>query len=147
MALIAEDARHRAEQLLAITKRLTDLIGEETRRIDARESPSAGPEAEEKTRLSNAYRLELSRIGQDKSLIEGAPPHLLTELRTDTAALHEALAAHETALHAVKLITEGLVQAMAEEVARSRSGGALYGSRGAMTNAVAPSAALIDRSA
>lgn len=70
----------------------------------------------------NAYRLELARVKQEPSLIDPAPPALLVQLRAKTVRLHEALAAHEIALGAVKLITEGLVQAMAEEVARQRAG-------------------------
>ncbi len=61
MALIADDAADRAEQLLLLTERLGHLIGEETRRIEAREPPLAGAEADEKSRLANAYRLELAR--------------------------------------------------------------------------------------
>jgi len=130
MALIADDAKDRAEQLLLVSERLAALIDLETQRIEARQPPLDGAEAEEKARLANAYRLELARIKQDRSLIEGAPPALLAQLRQSTVALHEKLAAHETALNAVKVVTEGLVHAMAEEVARQRVGDAQYGAGG-----------------
>lgn len=42
MALIADDARDRAEQLLALTERLTVLITEETQLIEARKPPLEG---------------------------------------------------------------------------------------------------------
>ena len=74
MALLADDARDRAEQLLLITERLTAMVTEETRRIDARQSPLEGAQADEKNRLANAYRLELARIKQEPSLIQSAPP-------------------------------------------------------------------------
>ncbi len=147
MALIADDARDRAEQLLLITERLTTLVTEETRRIDARLPPLEGAEGEEKHRLSNLYRLELTRVKHDRSLIEAAPPELLTKLRVKTEALHEALAAHEIALGAVKIITEGLVQAMAEEVVRQRRGEASYNASGGMAAPAGLGAALLDRSA
>lgn len=147
MALIADDAKDRAEQLLAATERLTVLIGEETRRIDAREPPLTGAEAEEKNRLANAYRLELARIKQDPSLIEGAPPALLSQLKQSTLALHEALGAHDVALSAVRAVTEGLVQALAEEVVRQRGGGANYGAGGTPVGPSGPSPAILDRSA
>jgi hypothetical protein len=73
MALLADDPKDRAEQLLLVTERLTALIDLETQRMDARQPPLDGAEAEEKTRLANAYRLELARIKQDRALIEGAP--------------------------------------------------------------------------
>lgn len=147
MALIADDPKDRAEQLLLITERLASLIALETQRIEARLPPLDGAEAEEKTRLANAYRLELARVKHDRSLIEGAPPAVLVQLRAATETLHKELAAHETALNAVKLIAEGLVHAMAEEVVRQRGGDANYGASGELVapNGLGP--AVLDRSA
>lgn len=147
MALLADDARDRAEQLLVITERLTAMVAEETRRIDAREPPMDGAEAEEKNRLANAYRLELTRIKQDPSLIQAAPAALLTTLRRNTEKLHEQLAKHELSLNAVKIISEGLVQAMAEEVVRQRNSNSNYGARGTPAACGSPSPAVLDRSA
>ncbi|MFT3727333.1 MAG: flagellar basal body protein [Terricaulis sp.] len=147
MALLADDARDRAEQLVLITERLTAMVTEETRRIDAREPPMDGAEADEKNRLANAYRLELARIKQEPSLIQAAPQPLLTKLRQRTEALHEQLAKHELSLNAVKIISEGLVQAMAEEVVRQRSNNAAYGARGTPATSAGPNPAVLDRSA
>jgi len=147
MALIADDGRDRAEQLLLATERLTALIAEETRLIEARLPPLEGATGEEKHRLANAYRLELARIKQEPALIESAPPALLAELRQRTETLHQTLAGHEIALNAVKLISEGLVQAMAEEVARQRGGARSYGANGAIEAATGPAPTVLDRSA
>lgn len=147
MALIADDARDRAEQLLLMTERLTALAAEDTRRIEAREPLLDGPEADENSRLANAYRLELARIKQDQALIQGAPSELLTQLRRRTVDLHEALAAHEMALNAVKVISEGLVHAMAEEVARQRGSDAGYSAQGALETRSGPNPTVLDRSA
>ncbi len=147
MALIADSPADRAEQLLLATERLTALVIEETRRIDAREPPLDGALAEEKQRLANAYRLELARIKDDKSLIEPAPPALLAKLRQSTAQLQEMLAQHEIALSAVKLITEGMVHAMAEELARQQGGDAQYGAHGGLSAPSGPRPAVLDRQA
>lgn len=147
MALLADDARDRAEQLLLITERLTAMVGEETRRIDAREPPMEGAEADEKNRLANAYRLELARIKQDPSLIQSAPQPLLATLRQRTEELHAQLAKHELSLNAVKVISEGLVQAMAEEVVRQRNNNSGYGARGTPAASAGPNPAVLDRSA
>ena len=147
MALIADDATDRAEQLLLVTERLQTLVAEETRRIEARLAPLEGAEGEEKARLANAYRLELARIKQDRGLIEGASPETLTKLRHSTVTLHETLAAHELALAAIKLVTEGLVQAMAEEVARQRLGGSQYSAGGGLASPAGPTPTVLDRSA
>lgn len=147
MALIADDPRDRAEQLAIVTERLAVLIADETRRLRAREAPLTGAEAEERTRLANAYRLELARIKQDPSLIQAAPSHLHARLKAATLELQAALEEHDTELGALKLVTEGLVQAMAEEVTRQRGGGRNYGARGSLQSGPSPGPALIDRSA
>ena len=147
MALIAEDPRDRAEQLALITERLSAQIVADTARLRAREAPASGAEAEEKNKLVNAYRLELTRIKQDPSLIAAAPEALHARLRAATHALQEALEAHELELGALRFVTEGLVQAMAEEVARQRAGSRSYGAHGGVEAPAGPSPALIDRSA
>jgi len=147
MALVADDCRDRAEQLLVLTDRLAALIAEETKRIEARLPPLDGAEADEKNRLANAYRLELARIKQDPALISAAPPEMLNTLRQRTTKLHETLAGHETALGAIKLITEGLVHAMADEVARQRGAGGAYSARGAIEAPSGPIPTVLDRNA
>lgn len=147
MALLANDAQERVEQLLLVTDRLTELIREESRRIEAREPPLDGAAAEERNRLANAYRLELGRIKQEPSLIAEAPPTQLDTLRAKTTALNAALAQHETALGAVKAVTEGLVQAMAEEVARQRGAMSRYGESGILNRPSGSTPTILDRSA
>jgi len=147
MALLADDARDRAEQLLLVTDRLAAIVAEETQRIEARQPPLEGPDADEKNRLANTYRLELARIKQDPALIQAAPPALLQRLKQRTLALHECLAKHELSLNAVKIISEGLVQAMAEEIVRQRNGASNYGSSGAPAAPAGPSPAVLDRNA
>jgi hypothetical protein len=147
MALLADDAKDRAEQLVLVTERLTALVAEDTRRIGARLPPLDGAEGDEKARLANTYRLELTRIKHDRSLVEGAPAETLQRLRESTVVLHETLASHELALSAVKLVSEGLVHAMAEEVSRQRSGEANYGANGGLASPASPAPTVIDRSA
>lgn len=147
MALLADDPADRVDQLVLLTARLAVLIEEETRRIGARLPPLDGAEGEEKNRLANAYRLELARIKHDRAMIEGAPPASLATLRKNTERLQEALAAHELALGAVKLVAEGMVHAMAEEVARQRGAASHYGAGGALAAPSGPSPALLDKNA
>lgn len=147
MALIADNPQDRAEQLLALTERLADLIVEDTNRLKMREAPLDGPKGEEKNRLVNAYRLELARVKQDPALIRDASEAAHERLRRATLALQDALAAHELELSALKFVTEGLVQAMAEETNKQRAGARSYGATGGIESAAGPSPALIDRTA
>ena len=147
MALVADHPADRAEQLALITERLAALIDAETQRIEARLPPSEGKEADEKNRLANTYRLELARIKQDPDLIKDAPPAFLATLRQRTVTLHEALARHEASLNAVKLVSEGLVHAMAEEVVRQRSSVSNYAPNGGLSPPANPRPAIMDRRA
>jgi hypothetical protein len=141
---MTQDAAARAQAILDITRRLTEVVMNETARMEARQPLEV---SDEKNRLVNAYRLEMARISQDRATIEDAPAPIMVELKQATEALHQAMAAHETALSALKLVAEGLVQAMAEEVARQRGAAPAYGSNGSMETTTGPLPTLIDRSA
>ena len=145
MALMAKDPGDRAEQLIMITERLTALIELERERIEARLPPLEGEEAVERDRLTNAYRLELTRIKMEPELIQGAPLAALNRLKASTKALHEELARHEIALGAVKFVAEGLVQAMAEEITRQKISARGYGAGGGMAKSNSPNPVALDR--
>jgi hypothetical protein len=147
VALIAEDAADRVEQMIVLTERLAALVMAETARIEARAPTAPAELVEEKERLANAYRLELARIKDDPTLVAGAPKPRLDQLLRNTARLQSALADHEVALGAVKFVAEGLVQAMAEEINRQRTQMRPYGSDGAHAGASAPEPVTINRTA
>ena len=106
MALIADDAAHRVEQLLLMTERLAALAAKDTRRIEGRE-PLIEAETDEKNRLANAYRPLNSRASNKTTPSSRRPPALLDRLRQTTVALHKTLDAHELALNAVKVVSKG----------------------------------------
>ncbi|HVZ99075.1 MAG TPA: hypothetical protein VG841_02035 [Caulobacterales bacterium] len=147
MPLLADSPTDRAEQLLIVTERLTHLIEEETALIKARQPPLSGERGEEKARLANVYRLELARIKHDRALLDGAPASMLGQLRQQTVKLHEALSRHETELGAVKVVSEGLAQVMAEEVARQLGGSCNYGAGGGVEKPAGPVPVAVDRKA
>ncbi len=62
MALLADDAAHRVEQLMLLTERLSLLVTQEAELMETRSPLLEGAQAEEKNRLANAYRLELARV-------------------------------------------------------------------------------------
>jgi hypothetical protein len=148
MALLADNALDRAEQLLALTERLTHLVQLETDLIRARAPGPATEHAEEQARLTNLYRQEMSRIAQNKQLLEGLPSSVTAKLRAKTATLQDALATHALEVSALKQLSEGLFQAMAEEVSRTKSGPAGYNAGGGYRAAsAAPVAIAVNRSA
>lgn len=136
MALLADDAADRAEQLLLLTERLTGLVAAETEILAAGEPLTADAAgAAEMRRLANAYRLEMARIRDDRSLIAAAPRPLRQKLQDATATLQARLDVYSSALTAAREITEGLVRVVAEEVQRARKGPAGYDAGGGYAEA------------
>lgn len=130
MALHADDAADRVQQLIALTERLTAAIGLDLADFEARRPQNAAPRIEETGRLANMYRHESMRVRRDPSLIAAAPVSARLELKRATEAFEAVLARHAHAVVAAKTITEGLVQAIAGELAANGAGAAAYGPKG-----------------
>jgi hypothetical protein len=127
MAIHAQDCTDRAEQLILLTERLTRLVALSAQAFEQHRPHDAAPYVEETGRLANIYRHESARIRADTALIHGAPPELRLRLVRATEAFDAVLARQGRALDAAKTITEGLVRAIAEEVAVQRDKSATYG--------------------
>ena len=130
MALAAHDAADRAAQLTELTERLTGRLAIETAFFEARRPQDAAAGMEETQRLANTYRRESQRIKADPALLAGAPLAARQALLTATQGFETALARHNHAVEAAKIITEGLLKAIAGEVASARASGAGYGAGG-----------------
>lgn len=147
MALIADDAEDRAQQLIALSEQLAEMILEETRLIEARQPLPDGGRDAERNRLVNAYRLEMARIKQDHSLIDGAQAHTIDRLKAATAELQQRLDRYARALEAVRVVSEGLLKAMAEAVAAQSAGPRTYAATGGLEAASAPPAVALNQRA
>lgn len=133
MAISAEDAGDRARQLTALTQRLTDLIAADTRAFEARRPQDAAGRMAETGELANIYRRESLRIRQNPALLEGATLEERRTLARATEAFEAVLARHGRALDVAKSFTEGLVHAIAGEVAAARTSGVGYVAGGRAT--------------
>lgn len=127
MALNALDCDDRVEQLIILTERLTDLIARQSAAFEARRPHEAAPYVDEVAKLANLYRHESSRVRGNVALVSGATPQRRQRLVRATEAFDAVLARQGRAVTAVKTVTEGLVRAIAEEVAIQRPTAAGYG--------------------
>ena len=95
------------------------------------EAPAATPSGE--------LVVELARLVEaDQAaplILDGAPLERRRALMRSTEAFDAVLARHGRALQASKVVTEGIVRAVAEETIRNRNTGAGYGSDAAATTA------------
>ena len=140
MALAANDAAERVDQLIILTERLTDVMARQSQCFEEHRPQDAAGLMEEASRLANLYRHESARVRADVDLIRGAPVDLRRKLVGATEAFDVVLARHGRAVAAAKFVTEGLVRTIAEEVAGQRERLSGYGP-GARTAASASSAA------
>lgn len=125
--LSASSADDRADQLAALTERLTERIAADTRAFEARRPHEAAASQGETAELAALYRQESLRVRQNPALLSSASPERRLRLVRATEAFEAVLARHGRALEAAKTVTEGLVQAIAAEVAASRAPAAGYG--------------------
>lgn len=127
MIVPADEAAERVDQLILLTERLTKLVAEQAVAFESNRPQDAAILVEETGRLANLYRHESARIRGNPDLISQASLTQRTYLRRATEAFDAVLARQARAVGAVKEVTEGLVRAIAEEVASQRNKGVSYG--------------------
>jgi len=142
MAIHAADATDRVEQMIILTERLTELVALEAQAFEARRPQDAVEHQAETSRLANLYRHESMRIRANPKLVAEAPLTLRTRLVRATEAFDAVLARQGRALEAAKTVTEGIVRAIAEEVAAQRSSAGGYGPRASATPATGAATAI-----
>lgn len=125
------DVEERAEQLDAMTRRLIGLVSSEAEAVQAHRLNAANADWDEKERLVHSWRLEVSRIKADPTLLAGLSQARKESLREASRELDTRLEAHAMALAASKSVTEGLVRTIASEIAAVRAAPAGYGRSGA----------------
>jgi hypothetical protein len=130
VAIAAEGPTDRVEQLITLTERLTQLLATETRAYEAHRPHEAAPTTQETVRLANIYRHETLRVKKDRSLIADAPAPLRERLVEVTRTFEAGLARHSQAVEAALAITEGIVRAVAQELAEAKKNGSGYGRAG-----------------
>ena len=127
MTVPAEDAAERVRQLTALTERLTDLVAQQSQHFEQHRPQEAAELMSEAARLANLYRHESLRVRSEPGLVAAAPLALRQALVRAPEGFEAVLARHGRALQAARTVTEGLVRAIANEVASQRAQAAGYG--------------------
>lgn len=125
--LAANTPLERAQGLLRLTKRLTELLDEETRHFQARRPQDAVALQGEKMQLANIYRRETMLAAKDSARLAGVDAALKAELREATQAFEAAVRKNGAAVEAMKSLTEGIVKAIADAAARQKQAEGGYG--------------------
>lgn len=125
--LAANTPGERAKALIRLATRLTELLEQETAFFQARKPQDAVGLQAEKTRLATIYRTETRLAKQDPNRLSGLDSTLKLQLRQVTEQFEHALRRNGAAVEGLKVLTEGLVKALADEAARQAQAGAGYG--------------------
>ncbi len=124
-------AAARIQELVVLTERLTRLIAEQAQAFEAGRPQDAAQHIDEISLLANVYRKEAHEVRERPETIQPASRKERLRLIRATEAFDAVVARQGRALEAAKTVTEGLVHAIAEEVARQRTSNAAYGPAGA----------------
>lgn len=134
-----------ADQLIVLTQRLTQALAADAEAFEGRRPQEAAARMDETARLANLYRHESTRVKGDRAFLAGASADRRQRLVRATEVFEATLDRHGRALHGAKTVTEGLVKAIAEEIARSRNTGTGYGPTARATEPLATSVTLNQR--
>lgn len=125
-----ELAAQRIRQLVDLTKALTTRLAEETRAFEAQRPQDAAASLPKTQELANLYRRDSAHVKANPALIASAPAADKAALLKATEAFETVLARHSRAVDAARRISEGLMQAIAQEVAAARTPASAYGAGG-----------------
>jgi len=115
------------ETMLELTKRLTELLARQAQAFEQHRPQDAAAGLPEIIRLTNLYRAGSAGVRAAPAMLKNAPSDLRAKLLQTTEAFEAALDRQGRALAASKTITEGVVRAVADEIAARRGVGQAYG--------------------
>ncbi len=121
----AEHQRLRLEQLLTVSRRLSEAIAADIAALEKGafgELKTTDPEVE---RLCAFYGREVKALKSEGG-IKGAPAKLIAALKEAGAKLDGLLKTHERLVAAMRMASEGLVKAVAEGVEQARNSAKPY---------------------
>lgn len=125
-----QTATANARRLTALTERLTERLVIEGRAFANRRPQDVLGGMAETQDLANQYRRESIQVKANPALVSAAPAGDRQALVKATERFNEILAKHARAVEAARIISEGLVQTIAGEVAAARAMGTGYGATG-----------------
>ena len=124
---MSEPAFPGLEGMVTLTERLTKLLADQARAFEQHRPQDAAAGLAVVTELTAKYRAGSAHVQADPRLLPAAPPELRARLLRATEAFEAVLQRQGRALAASKTVTEGLVKAVAEEIATRRGVGQGYG--------------------
>jgi len=128
-----ETSTLRARQLINLTQALTERLSAESAAFRAHRAQDVAAGMAETQELANLYRRESAQAKAAPAFLTVIPADLREALISATQAFESVLAEHASTVDAARQVSEGLVRAIAAEVAGARAQGVGYGASGRAT--------------
>ncbi len=110
----------RLSQLIDLVENLGEIVAGETEVLATRRPRSLADTRSEKERLAAAFEYELRQIKANPGWAGAADPAAVGRLKAAIVTFDAIMRRHARCLVTVKSISEGMIQAIAEEVQRKR---------------------------
>ena len=128
-----ETSTLRAQQLINLTRTLTERLGVESAAFRAHRAQDVAAGMAETQELANLYRRESAQAKAAPAFLSVIPAEVRDALITATQAFEAVLTEHASTVDAARQVSEGLVRTIAAEVAGARAQGVGYGASGRAT--------------
>lgn len=119
-----------ARRLTDLTTRLTDRLEAETAAFAERRPQDVVASLPQTQELANQYRRDSAQVKAAPGVIAAASKAEKTSLIEATRRFETVLARHAQAVEAARIVSEGVVRAIAHEVSATRAMGTGYGAKG-----------------
>jgi flagellar biosynthesis/type III secretory pathway chaperone len=116
--------------LIAVTRRLTDLLTAEISALRAMRPKDIAPLQDEKAELTNIYETRLRTLQNGAIELKDMSPELAAELGQTTRVLREVIADNQRVLKAVRQVNADVINVIANDISRQRNPAETYGERG-----------------
>ncbi len=116
--------------LIQLSSRLIAVLEREVDLLRAGKPGEIEKLQQEKSNLTAAYESQAKSLTSQPELLEALQPVLRSELKRVTDRFQSAVAANEVALRAARETTQRVLQAIADEIGKSRSENAGYSAQG-----------------
>ena len=123
------DANQRADNLIALTQKITDLLAAETALLKEKRPSEITSINEEKSKLSAMYQRELADLKGDPRKIQALTQEKRDSLKSVTSEFRKVTDRHMHMLQNYRTISEGIVKSVADEVAAKDVPAAGYGQK------------------
>lgn len=124
----------RVTHLLQVTQSLTRLLKQENEWLKERRPSEIKGLAEEKTRLSGLYTRDLRIIRTHKSQLDRVDAALRRALKSATEEFNKTLEQNERLISRLRKVSEGLLQAIGEEIEKRNRPLTSYGRNASIGN-------------